>query len=59
MMNYKGTKLLDDVIVALTAIDDNETVQKVLEMKARDYLIKSAGSSGTFRTIINHITTFR
>ncbi|MFX1492562.1 MAG: response regulator [Promethearchaeota archaeon] len=42
----------DIIIVALTAIDDDETVQEVLQMGAKDYLIKGALSSETFKTII-------
>ncbi len=43
----------DIVIVALTAIDDDETVQEVMQMGAKDYLIKGALSSETFKTIID------
>ncbi len=43
----------DIIIVALTAIDDDETVQEVLQMGAKDYLIKGALSSETFKTIID------
>ena len=47
----------DVAIVALTAIDDDETVQEVLEMGAKDYLIKGALSSDTFKSIIERLTT--
>ncbi|MFX0079688.1 MAG: response regulator [Candidatus Hermodarchaeota archaeon] len=60
-----GTELINKItvdypdvaIVALTAIDDDETVQEVLEMGAKDYLIKGALSSDTFRSIIERLTT--
>ncbi|MFW9986177.1 MAG: response regulator transcription factor [Candidatus Odinarchaeota archaeon] len=56
-----GTDLISQVtreypnitIIALTAIDDDETVQEVLQMGAKDYLIKGALSSETFKTIID------
>ena len=59
-----GTELISKVtvdypdvaIVALTAIDDDETVQEVLEMGAKDYLIKGALSSDTFKSIIERHT---
>ncbi len=47
----------DVAIVALTAIDDDETVQEVLEMGAKDYLIKGALSSDIFKSIIERLTT--
>jgi DNA-binding NarL/FixJ family response regulator len=55
-----GTELIQKVsaeypdiaIVALTAIDDDETVQEVMEMGAKDYLIKGALSADTFKAII-------
>jgi DNA-binding NarL/FixJ family response regulator len=47
----------DIAIVALTAIDDHETVQEVMDMGAKDYLIKGALSSSTFKTIIEKLTT--
>lgn len=42
----------DIAIVALTAIDDDETVQEVMDMGAKDYLIKGALSADTFKAII-------
>ncbi len=58
-----GTELISQVsteypnvaIVALTAIDDDETVQEVLDMGVKDYLIKGALSSDTFKAIIEKI----
>ncbi|MFX1582453.1 MAG: response regulator transcription factor, partial [Promethearchaeota archaeon] len=47
----------DVAIVALTAIDDHETVQEVMDMGAKDYLIKGALSSNTFKAIIEKLTT--
>ncbi len=47
----------DVAIVALTAIDDHETVQEVMDMGAKDYLIKGALSSDTFKAIIEKLTT--
>ena len=41
------------VIIAITAIDDDETVQEVLELGASDYLIKGALSSETFKSTID------
>ncbi len=60
-----GTELIRQVaaeypkvaIVALTAIDDDETVQEVMDMGAKDYLIKGALSSDTFKEIIEKLTT--
>ncbi|MFX1565698.1 MAG: response regulator transcription factor [Promethearchaeota archaeon] len=59
-----GTELIRQVtaeypeiaIVALTAIDDHETVQEVMDMGAKDYLIKGALSSNTFKAIIEKLT---
>jgi DNA-binding NarL/FixJ family response regulator len=59
-----GTDLISKVtadypnvaIVALTAIDDDETVQEVMEMGAKDYLIKGALSADTFKEIIERLT---
>lgn len=42
-------------IVALTAIDDDEMVQDVLKMGAKDYLIKGALSSSILKAIIDRI----
>ncbi len=39
-------------IVALTAIDDDEMVQDVMKMGAKDYLIKGALSSNILKAII-------
>ncbi len=58
-----GTELIRQVstdypkvaIVALTAIDDDETVQEVMDMGAKDYLIKGALSSETFKAIIEKL----
>ncbi|MFW9831990.1 MAG: response regulator [Candidatus Thorarchaeota archaeon] len=52
-----STEYPNVAIVALTAIDDDETVQEVLEMGAKDYLIKGALSSETFKTIIERLAT--
>jgi PleD family two-component response regulator len=60
-----GTKLIGQVktefpkiaIVALTAIDDDETVKEVLEMGASDYLIKGALSAATFKALIERLVT--
>jgi DNA-binding NarL/FixJ family response regulator len=45
----------DIAIIALTAIDDDETVQEVMDMGAKDYLIKGALSSETFKTLIEKL----
>lgn len=58
-----GTALISQVsaaypevaIVALTAIDDDETVQEVMGMGAKDYLIKGALSADTFKAIIERL----
>ena len=46
----------DVAIVALTAIDDDETVKEVMEMGASDYLIKGALSRATFKSLIERLT---
>lgn len=58
-----GTALIPQVrekypkiaIVAITAIDDDETVKEVLRLGAVDYLIKGALSKETFKNIIQRI----
>lgn len=58
-----GTELIRQVsneypevaIVALTAIDDDETVQEVMNMGAKDYLIKGALSADIFKAIIEKL----
>jgi DNA-binding NarL/FixJ family response regulator len=40
------------VIVALTAIDDEDTVREVLRLGASDYMIKGALSADSFRASI-------
>lgn len=45
----------DIAIVALTAIDDHETVQEVMDLGAKGYLIKPV-SSDTFKTEIKKHT---
>jgi len=58
-----GTDLIPQVkainpriaIVALTAIDDDETVREVLRLGASDYLIKGALSSETLRSTIEKV----
>ncbi|MFX1299943.1 MAG: response regulator [Promethearchaeota archaeon] len=57
LINKITVEYPDVAIVALTAIDDDETVQEVLEMGAKDYLIKGALSSDTFKSIIERLTT--
>jgi PleD family two-component response regulator len=44
------------VIVAITAIDDDETVREVLRLGAVDYLIKGSLSKESFKNIIRRIT---
>jgi len=44
-------------IVALTAIDDDETVREVMDMGASDYLIKGALSAATFKSLIERLTS--
>jgi DNA-binding NarL/FixJ family response regulator len=55
LIRQVSTDYPDVAIVALTAIDDDETVQEVLNMGAKDYLIKGALSSNTFKAIIEKL----
>ncbi|MFX0169554.1 MAG: response regulator transcription factor [Candidatus Hodarchaeota archaeon] len=50
------TEFPDVAIVALTAIDDDETVKEVMEMGTNDYLIKGALSAATFKALIERLT---
>jgi len=59
-----GTSLISQVkekypkitIIAITAIDDDETVEEVLRLGAIDYLIKGALSKETFKEIIQRVS---
>lgn len=55
LIQQVSTEYPDIAIIALTAIDDDETVQEVMEMGAKDYLIKGALSSETFKTLIEKL----
>jgi DNA-binding NarL/FixJ family response regulator len=55
LINQITSEYPDIAIVALTAIDDDETVQEVMQMGAKDYLIKGALSSDTFKRIIDRL----
>ncbi|MFX1563167.1 MAG: response regulator transcription factor [Promethearchaeota archaeon] len=62
-----GTSLISQVkekypkiaIIAITAIDDNETVEEVLRLGAIGYLIKGALSKETFKEIIQRVSKNR
>ena len=56
LIRQVSTEYPEVAIVALTAIDDDETVQEVMDMGAKDYLIKGALSSDTFKAIIEKLT---
>lgn len=55
LIQQVSTEYPDIAIIALTAIDDDETVQEVMDMGAKDYLIKGALSSETFKTLIEKL----
>ncbi len=55
LIRQVSTEYPDVAIVALTAIDDDETVQEVMDMGAKDYLIKGALSSDTFKALIEKL----
>jgi DNA-binding NarL/FixJ family response regulator len=55
LISQVSTEYPDISIVALTAIDDDETMQEVMDMGAKDYLIKGALSTDIFKSIIEKL----